>query len=60
MESTSGNTLKIIAVILGILGVIGSIVLGVMVGNNTYIDGLGFGVFIGAAFSSFLSAPSTL
>lgn len=56
MENNSGNTLKIIAIIFGVLGVIGSIVLGVMVGNNTYIDGLGFGVFVGTALSSFLSA----
>ena len=56
MENNSGNTLKIIAVILGILGVIGAVILGVTVGNNTYIDGLGFGTFVGVAFSAFLSA----
>ena len=56
MGSSSGKTMKTIAVILGILGVIGAIVLGATVGKNTYIDGLGFGTFVGVAISSFISA----
>ena len=56
MENNSGKALKTIAVILGILGVIGAIVLGAMVGNNTRIGGIGFGVFVGTAISSFISA----
>ena len=60
-DNTTAQILKKFAIGIGAIGILGSIIWGVLVGQDYYSDsGAGFSIFIIGALSSFITALFTI